>query len=248
MKQHAILIKLQKRQITNDVQTECAIVGRTLQLSAEGEELGGNIMNPYSDLTRPVMARGMTEGFAEVKRICQRYLVMGKVTDDNRLERMDDSEKRTETVAGKEGNYGLIAGVPYTIKAKADHDVALFDADGTFIGMSGNDEAVFHTPAKTGRIRLKTESGSVALTYSWGDGGSLDLNLCMPCSFNMGMTEAIKSSAHRMIVDHVMYSILFNQFPEKAGIYKERFLTDEEGLRKALQARTSFGRHAEDWS
>lgn len=248
MKQHAIVIKLQKKQIANDVLTECAIVGRTLQLSAEGEELGGNIMNPYGDLTRPVMARGMTEGFAEVKRVCQRYLVMGKVTDDNRLEKIDERKTVEEIIRDGKGRYDLVQHTTYLIGISSDQKVTLYSVHGNEIGTVNGNGIIEYSPAFSGPISLKTEAASVKVTYLHGEFGELDLYLEMPASFNIGMTESIKSHSHRMIVDHIMFLIMFNQYPEKAGLYKDRFTTDIEGLRQALQARTAFGRHAEDWS
>lgn len=90
-----INITLYKRYIINDVAAECDLIGRTLETAgnadAEGKfsalkELAGYIKSPSDNETKPVVARAMTEGFNAVKEACQRFLVMGRDTDDNRLE------------------------------------------------------------------------------------------------------------------------------------------------------------------
>ena len=248
MNEQPVLIKLLKKQIVNDVSTECNVMGRTLQRSNETEEQGSDIMTPDDELTKPIVARSITEGFGEVKRVCQRYLVMGRDTDDNRLERINEMNKHTETVSNKQGGYDLIANTPYIIKVSADRQVTLVSAAGKEIGKVDGIGTVEYTPTSTGRITLETEAEEVTLTYFFGDFGTLELELTMPRTFNLGMTETAKNCAHRMIVDHVVYSLLLNQWPEKAGIYRERFTADMEGLRDAMQARTRFIRNAPDWS
>lgn len=248
MSEQPVLIKLLKKQIVNDVTTECNVMGRMLQRSPETEEQGADIMTPDDELTKPIVARAITEGFGEVKRVCQRYLVMGRDTDDNRLERINEMEKHTETVKNKQGGYDLMAGTPYIVKVVADSPVTLVSALGTVIATVSGNGTVEYTPTTSGRIALETEAKEVTLTYFFGYFGTLELELTMPQTFNLGMTETAKSCAHRMIVDHVVYSLLLNQWPEKAAIYRERFTADMEGLRNAMQARTRFGRHAPDWS
>ena len=248
MSELPVLIKLLKKQIVNDVSIECNIIGRTLQRNPETEEQGGDIMSPDDDLTKPIVARAITEGFGEVKRICQRYLVMGRDTDDNRLERINEMDRHSETVSNKQGGYDLIAGTPYIIKVEADSPVTLVAANGNEIQTVGGQGKVEYTPPVTGRITLETDAPEVKMTYFHGDFGTLELELSMPCTFNLGVTETAKSCAHRMIVDHVMHAILLNQYPEKSAVYKERFLSNLEGLRNALQARTRFSRNAPDWS
>ena len=248
MNQQPVLISLLKKQIVNDVAIECNIIGRTLQRSKETEEQGSDIMTPDDELTKPVVARGITEGFGEVKRVCQRYLVMGRDTDDNRLERINEMEKIRETVTNKLGGYDLVAGTPYVIAVKADKPVTLVSAMGKEIATLGGNSQTEYTPATSGRITLETDAEKVEITYYHGKFGTLELELTMPSNFNLGMTETAKSCAHRMIVDHVMYSLLLNQWPDKAVVYKDRFNADMEGLRDAMQARTKFTRRAADWS
>lgn len=248
MSEQPVLIKLLKKQIVNDVATECNVIGRALQRTPETEEQGGDIMTPDDELTKPIVARAITEGFGEVKRVCQRYLLMGRDTDDNRLERINEMDKYTETVKNKQGGYDLTSGTPYIIKVSADHPVTLVSALGTSIATVNGNGTVEYTPSSSGKITLETTATEVTLTYFYGDFGTLELELTMPSSYNLGMTETAKSCAHRMIVDHVMQSLLLNQWPDKAKVYKDRFDVDAEGLRNAMQARTRFNRSASDWS
>lgn len=248
MKECPVLISLLKKQIMNDVATECSIIGRTLQQNPETEEQGSRIMKPEDKLTQPVTARAMTEGFGEVKRVCQRYLTMGRDTDDNRLERINEMYKYNETVKNRQGFYDLVSGMPYIIEIKADKPVVLISSTGKVITTVNDNGRIEYTPAENGRITLETEAEEVGVTYYHGKFGTLELELSVPENFNLGMVETAKSNAHRMIVDHIMFSLLINQWPEKAVVYKERFNSDMEGLRSAMRARTRFTRHAHDWS
>lgn len=248
MSEQPVLISLLKKQIANDVAIECSVIGRTLQRNKETEEQGSDIMTPDDELTKPIVARAITEGFGEVKRMCQRYLVMGRDTDDNRLERINEMEKVKETVSNKQGGYDLMSGTPYIIGVKASKPVTLVAANGRVIATLNGNSQTEYTPTTSGRITLETDADKVELTYYHGTFGTLELELTMPANFNLGMTETAKSCAHRMIVDHVMYSLLLNQWPDKAVVYKERFNADMEGLRDAMQARTKFTRRAADWS
>ena len=243
-----IQIKLHKKQIVNDVMAECGIIGRALQRSPETEEQGADIMTPDDELTKPIVARSITEGFGDVKRLCQRYLVKGRDLDDNRLERIDEMDKTEETITNKQGTYSMLRDKPYVIKVIAEKPVTLISATGEEIGFVDRNGSIEYIPKTTGSLSLETEAESVSITYHYGEFGTLELELNMPASFNLGMTETIKSCSHRLIVDHVMFSLLFNQWPEKAGVYKERVVTSIEGLKSALQARTGFCRNAADWS
>jgi hypothetical protein len=119
----------------------------------------------------------MTAGFAAVKNVCGVYLVTGRSTDDNRLE------------------------------------------------------------------KIASTSGSTT-TY-----GKFELVLSMPINFNTGVTETIKSAAHKSIVDYIMKELLFNQVADKAAEYEKAHLADLEDLRTALRARISdMQRRAVDWT
>lgn len=248
MKEKPVLICLHKKQIMIDIQVECSVIGRTLQRSPDTEEQGGDIISVDDELTKPIVARALTEAFGEVKRVCQRYLIMGRDVDDNRLERIDETNTLTETVSNGKGSYDLLPGTPYVIGVEADQPVTLISATGRVIGKVNGNGKVNFTPWTAGCITLETTAQEVKLTYGFGKYGTFELELTMPGNFNLAMTETMKSCAHRMIVDYAMHAILLNQWPEKSAVYRERVNVDADGLRYALQARTRFCRHANDWS
>lgn len=248
MKEQPLHISLLKKQIVNDVAIECNIIGRELRRNPETEEQGSNIMTPDDELTKPIVARAITEGFGEVKRICQRYLVMGREIDDNRLERINDMNKFMEKIQNDRSTFDLVANTPYIIEVEAEAEVTLVAVTGGEIATIRGAGRLEYAPIASGPISIRTQAKNVKLTFYHGKFGSLDLDLTMPPSFNLGMTETIKSCAHRMIVDHIMHTLLLNQWQEKSILYKERFNADAEGLREALRSRTRFVRMAHDWS
>lgn len=87
-------IKLSKQNIVNDVAAELNLYGRTLELTAAGKdqtadnlrELANYIRTPDDNETKPIVARSMQEAWNTVKESCQRYLVVGRIDDDNRME------------------------------------------------------------------------------------------------------------------------------------------------------------------
>jgi hypothetical protein len=185
-----ISITLKKNQIVNDVLTQCNVLGRTLKAnvndanesgqksSNSDSELATNIMAPDDETVKPVVARSITEGFAQVKLVCGKYLILGRETDDNRLE------------------------------------------------------------------KIATKDSQSKITY-----GELQLKLSMPSSFNKGVTETVKSAAHKAIVDYVMRNVLMNQLVDKSKEYDAYFVQDLDDLRQALRARiTSMSRRQSDWT
>ena len=181
MKEQSVTITLKKQQIVNDVSVQCGVIGRTLQKSPESEEQAAEIMTPDDVETKPIVARSIVEAWGEVKKVCQRYLSAGRVSDDNRLE-------------------GIAT-------------------------------------------KTTTEGGEEVTTY-----GEFVLALTMPASFNIGLTETVKSNAHRMIVDYTMRAVLADQWPEKAAEYERLYAYDIENLRASLRARLRMTRRAVDWS
>lgn len=99
MREREIWIRLLKKQIVNDVAVQCNLIGRSLQKSEDTEETASEVMTPDDEATKPVVARAMTEAFGEVKRVCQQYLITGRDTDDNRLERINEMNRSTETIS-----------------------------------------------------------------------------------------------------------------------------------------------------
>lgn len=241
-----ISIYLDKRQILNDVAVQAGVLGRILSRMKETEEQGGDLMWPESELNKPLVARAMTEAYGQVKAIAGAYLVYGKDEDDNRLEALDHVTQYKETIQPQQtGSYDLIVGLRHVLKIKSAGEVTLTTTAGRKIGTFNGSGEVEYIPEMT--CRLMT-SGETKVTYCTPVYGALELVLAMPGSYNMGMTETVKSCAHRMMVDYILQSLLMHHWPEKASLYAAKFGDDTEGLRVALRARTRFGRRAEDWS
>lgn len=243
----SILIKLRKKQILNDVAVLCTVIGRELQRNPDTEEKGGDIMNLDDPITMPIVARAITEGFGEVKRICQRYLIMGRDTDDNRLERINDMLKFKETVqSGNLGNYSLLTGQTYLIRVS--EECSVMTSEDVLIKNLSKGSELEYTATGVERLKFICDADNVEVTYLQGEFGALELELSMPSTFNLGMTETAKSCAHRIIVDYVMQSLLQNQWSDKAAEYAAKLINDAAGLRNAIHARTTFRRNAPDWS
>lgn len=247
-------ITLRRKDIMNDVLANCNMVGRTLRKNPETEETAGEIMTPDDAFTKPIVARSLTKAFGEVKRICQTYLMFGRLTDDNRLDKIDESNRFEERIEASPlapgGKYRLLTGIPYRIYITSGVDLKVMDDEGTVLAR-GTDIQFTYTPVRMEEYLTIycSEKYMVEVRYEWGDFGKYELQLCMPDSFNCGMTETIKTNAHGMMVNYVVSMILKDQYPEKAKEYAALYAEDAEGLRKALISRTAYGRrYAADWS
>jgi hypothetical protein len=256
MNEVPITIKLFKKQIVNDVSVDCNVIGRTLQKSDDTAEQGAEIMSPDDEATKPIVARSISEGFAEVRRVCKRYLLTGRDTDDNRLEQIDERDVDKETVqAGTTDTTctkTLQVGKPCSIVIKTSGTVTVTTSTGKSLGTASGVAAFDYTATATDEKIVLKSSGDAAVeaivSYKYGEFGTLILELAMPSSFNKGVTETIKANCHRIIVDYTVRSLLFNQYPDKAASYNERLTEDEEKLRSSLISRVGINRRASDWS
>lgn len=247
-------IQIKRKEIVNDILVNCNIIARSLQKNPETEELAGELMTPDDEQTKPVVARALTEAFGEVKRICQKYLVLGRYRDDNRLERIDETNRYVENVeanpAATECKYHLLTGIPYTVKATSTEEVKIMDDEGSTLAQ-GTDIEFDYTPVRMNECLTVSsrDTTTVAITYLWGYFGHYEVRLDMPECFNISMTETVKSCTHRMMVDYAMYAILKDQYAEKAKEYAAAFTDDQEALRGALRSRVRYRRpFAGDWS
>lgn len=247
-------IRIFKLQVVNDLVTECSVIGRTLALDEKLAEQASLIMTPDDALTKPIVARRITEAFSEIKSICRRYLIYGRDSDDNRLEKIDESTHTSETVAAKQSgtqcSISLMTGIPHRISINNEKEISVENERGEVVA-KGTNLYFEYTPVSTAeRLTLKCtadETQNVTVEYHWGEFGTLDLALNIP-AYNTGVTDKLKSSAHRYIVDYTMSGILRPQLPEKAAEYFSFSETDKSEIRSALSARMIYGRRAADWS
>ena len=249
-----IRINIRRKEIVSDVLANCNLIARSLAKKPETEELAGEIMTPDDEQTKPIVARALTEAFGEVKRTCQEYLIYGRLTDDNRLERIDETNRHEETVeAAPQGtacHYHLLTGILYRITATASKELRLADDEGNTLAR-GTDISLDYTPVRTDEYLTVacSETTSATVTYRWGDFGRYEVRLDMPPRFNIGMTETVKNCIHRLMTDYVMQAVLRDQYPDKAAEYATRFDSDRKALRDALLSRTRYRRpYAGDWS
>ena len=249
-----ISINLKKQEIVNDVTVMCNLIARQLSKNPATEELSGELMTPDDEQTKPVVARALTEAFGEVKRTCAAYLIYGRYTDDNRLEKIDESNRYEETVISRAGGtackYHMLTGIPYLINVTSTVAAQVTDNEGNLLGR-GTEIRIKYTPIRMNEyLTVKTtEEAKVSITYTWGDFGTYEMRLNMPECFNIGITETVKNCAHKMMTDYVMSHVLKDQLPEKGAEYASRFASDREALRNALIARIKYRRpYAADWS
>lgn len=74
----------------------------------------------------------------------------------------------------------------------------------------------------------------------------LDLLLRIP-NFNLGVTDALKSSIHKFMVDYVTSRFLRDLNPEKAASYTESADNEQENIRKCLNSRERIYQRRASW-
>ena len=77
-------------QVCNDILVKCNLISQTIQ-DAALEDIRANVQSPDDAEIRSIINRSVTEAFGRVKVACQRYLLVGRDTDDNKLERLVQS-------------------------------------------------------------------------------------------------------------------------------------------------------------
>ena len=82
-----IVLNFDLGQICNDVLAKCNLISKSIQDEAMAD-IKASILTPDDPETRCIVNRAVTEAFGKVKKACQRYLTIGRTTDDNRLERL----------------------------------------------------------------------------------------------------------------------------------------------------------------
>lgn len=74
-------------QVCNDVLTKCFVVSQGLRDEAQ-KDIRANIESPDAVETQSIINRSITEAVGNIKIACQRYLAMGRTSDNNKLERI----------------------------------------------------------------------------------------------------------------------------------------------------------------
>ncbi len=100
------LIKLDfsMEQVCNDILARCYVVSQGLVDDAQ-KDIRATIESPDSDETRSIINRAVTEAIANLKLASQRYLTVGRVEDNNNLERLVKGTKKYAYTDNKDGTY-----------------------------------------------------------------------------------------------------------------------------------------------
>ena len=118
-----IAIEIRLEQTLNDILAECNLIGKNMGEEASAQ-LQADIKSPDNPETRSILCRAHTEAFGNVKLACHRYITMGRVEDDNRLERLVSSVDTDQ-----QGNVTAVHYETVTLELKIpDFNVAVTDA------------------------------------------------------------------------------------------------------------------------
>jgi len=229
-------------QVANDVLSKCNLISQSIRDEAM-DDIKANVLEPDSPETRSIINRAVTEAFAEVKRICQRYLKVGRTIDNNELERMVKSvtyPKKTITVQDMDDEGHLL----FTCEVSNVPTVVYTLDEGTTWKDATSDDTVVPDEAPEPKMVQKEvdDTDNPIITYE-----QIYLELFIP-NFNVAVTDSLKSHIHKMVVDYIMWRFLQDQLADKAGEYKT--LADGEdhaNILKDLTARDRFNMRRPSW-
>lgn len=87
MDRKLITLNFSMEQVCNDILARCYVVSQGMVDEAQ-KDIRANIESPDSDETRSIINRAVTEAIANIKLAAQRYQTIGRVEDNNNLERL----------------------------------------------------------------------------------------------------------------------------------------------------------------
>lgn len=82
-----ITIEFNLGQVCNDILTKCNAISKTITDDALAD-IKADVATPDGEETRSMVNRAITEAWGNVKIAAQRYLLSGRTTDNNNLERL----------------------------------------------------------------------------------------------------------------------------------------------------------------
>ena len=227
-------------QIANDVLVKCNLISKGIKEEAMSD-IAASVQTPDSPETVSIINRSLTEAFGNVKRACQRYLKTGRSTDNNMLEQMVSNVtyiKGLRQVIDDDGHPVFEA-----IVSAAVVDVYTEDEGTTWKKVS---DGTTVTPDQGTTPKPKMEEYDTddidTITYE-----TITLELFIP-NFNVSVTDALKSSIHKYVVDYIMGRFLQDQVPDKAGEYAGLADgKDMQDISKNLTARDKFTARKPSW-
>jgi hypothetical protein len=196
------------------------------------DDIKASVLEPDSPESRSIINRAITEAFGEVKVLCQRYLKSGRTIDNNNLER-------------------IIKNVTYVVVQETDsqgHKLYTCTVDGVetvvyqgaHYWMDVNGYVV--TPDSIPAPKMIETEEIDTIEYE-----KIVLLLSIP-NFNVSVTDHLKSTIHKYVVDYSMSRFLQDQLTEKAAEYKT--LADDEDrslIIRDLNAREKFNFRRPSW-
>lgn len=227
-------------QIANDVLVKCNLISKSIKEEAMSD-IAASVQTPDSPETVSIINRSLTEAFGNVKRACQRYLKTGRSTDNNMLEQMVSNVtyiKGLRQVIDDNGHPVYEAIVSTEVV-----DVYTEDDGTTWKKVS---EGMTVTPDVGTTPQPKMEEYDTddidTITYE-----TVTLELFIP-NFNVSVTDALKSSIHKYVVDYIMGRFLQDQVTDKAGEYAGLADgKDMQDISKNLTARDKFTARKPSW-
>ena len=239
MNEKKINLEFDLEQVCNDVLVKCNQISQSVRDEAM-EDIKANVLEPDNPESRSIINRAVTEAFGEVKVICQRYLKVGRTVDNNVLERIikkvtytkkravDSQGRELYTVWKGEGPDGVFETCyKEDNKYYTEAGVLFYEDDGA-------------TDAEVTELYVDDEIDT--MEYE-----KIPLELFIP-NFNVAVTDHLKSSIHKYVVDYIMSRFLQDQLADKAAEYKG--LADGEDramIIRDLYARDRFNFRKPSW-
>ncbi len=209
MNKKKIYLTFDLGQVCNDILVKCNLISQTI-MDAAMADIRANVEAPDDPEHRSIINRSVTEAFGRVKVACQRYLTVGRDTDDNKLERL---VSEVEYAQAKDS-----AGHPLWDCTVDGADTVVYNSRGAWV-----DTATGQIVEPDAEPTIKYDYNEiVSVTYE-----TVSLTLEIP-NFNLSVTDHLKSSIHKYVVDYTMGRFLQDQVADKAKEYKD--LADTEDL------------------
>lgn len=152
MDRKLITLNFGMEQVCNDVLARCYVVSQGMVDEAQ-KDIRANIESPDSDETRSIINRAVTEAIGNIKLAAQRYLTIGRVEDNNNLERL---VKGTRKYAYTDNKNGTWTEVVTTIIDGEENETT------TTVNKAGKDRE--ETIYETVTLKLEIPNWNVAVT------------------------------------------------------------------------------------
>ena len=104
MDRKLITLDFSMEQVCNDILARCYVVSQGMVDEAQ-KDIRANIESPDSDETRSIINRAVTEAIANIKLAAQRYQTIGRVEDNNNLERLVKGIRKYAYTDNKNGTW-----------------------------------------------------------------------------------------------------------------------------------------------